>query len=155
MAASRMKDAPGNIRSGQFVIGDRGNILNDDTEDSEKVKTVRVLIRRKDGKFLCVRNYDEKLKIGFPGGGVDAGELEEDAAIRELWEETGLIADNIKLIDVDLFMDKEVSVFLADDYEGRLKSSEEGQTGWCSIKTLVSGFYGEYYSKLFKKLGYI
>ncbi|MEW4466046.1 NUDIX hydrolase, partial [Vibrio cholerae] len=32
----------------------------------------------------------------FPGGSIDAGESGEQAAIRELWEETGL--RNLKLI---------------------------------------------------------
>jgi len=157
MAASRRNDAPGNIRAGRFVISSRTNILTDEESDvSDVMRTVRILVRRKkDGKFLCVSDHDDSFKVGFPGGRIDPDETPEVAATRELWEETGLIADNLRLVDSGVFMGKEVSLFVASDIEGKLKSSEEGLTGWCSIDTLTAGFFGEYYSKIFKKLGYL
>jgi 8-oxo-dGTP pyrophosphatase MutT (NUDIX family) len=54
--------------------------------------TVRVLLLDPDDRVLLVRSLDEQ-GLGFwfpPGGGVDAGESLEDAAVRELAEETGL-----------------------------------------------------------------
>jgi len=157
MAASRRYDAPGNIRAGRFVVSSRTNVLTDEESDvSDVMRTVRILVRRKkDGKFLCVSDHDDSFKVGFPGGRIDPGETPEVAATRELWEETGLIADNLRLVDSGVFMGKEVSLFVASDIEGKLKSSEEGLTGWCSIDTLTAGFFGEYYSKIFKKLGYL
>ena len=157
MAASRRNDAPGNIRAGRFVISSRTNILTDEESDvSDVMRTVRILVRRKkDGMFLCVSDHDDSFKVGFPGGRIDPGETPEEAATRELWEETGLIADSLRLVDSGVFMGKEVSLFVASDIEGKLKSSEEGLTGWCSIDTLTAGFFGEYYSKIFKKLGYL
>lgn len=116
-------------------------------------KVVRLLVQRKDGKFLCVQDYDNKLKIGFPGGGVDPGENISDAAVRELQEETGLIAKSISLIDISFFMNKKVFTFLVNDCDGKLKSSHEGKAGWCVMQTLLSGIYKEYYFNLFKKLG--
>lgn len=44
----------------------------------------------KDGKFLLIQRKTEiaHLKWAFPGGVTHPGESEEDAAVREVWEET-------------------------------------------------------------------
>lgn len=45
-----------------------------------------------DGRVLMIRSYRQgpgETVLGFPGGGIDAGETPEDAAQRELREETG------------------------------------------------------------------
>lgn len=154
MAASRRNDAPGNIRSDRFVISSRTNVLSDEeAERPSGLRTVRVMLRRSDGKFLCVADHGKSDRVGFPGGRIDPGETPDVAAVRELWEETGLIADDLKLIDVRGFMGNEVFLFLTNDFEGELKSSDEGRTGWCSASVLTSGFFGEYYSKVLKKFG--
>lgn len=54
---------------------------------------VRLLIR-KDGKFLLLK---ERGAWNFPGGKVEEGELIEDAAVRELKEETNLDVKSIAL----------------------------------------------------------
>lgn len=155
--AGSLRDVvPRNIRSGRFVVSSYTNVLEDEkSEISNTQSTVRILILRNNGKFLCVQNHEEKSKIGFPGGGIEPGETIEDAAVRELWEETGLIVEDLSLVDVDFFMDKRVFTFFASKYGGKLRSSQEGKTGWCSSETLTSGFYGEFYARLLKKLQYI
>ena len=156
MAASRRNDAPGNIRSDRFVISSRTNVLTDEeAERSTNLKTVRIMLRRKDGKFLCVVDHDNMIRVGFPGGRIEPGEAPLDAAVRELWEETGLIVDDAKLIDISSFRENEVFLFLANDYEGTLKSSHEGRVAWCSPATLTSGFFGDYYLGVFKRLGHL
>lgn len=156
MAGSRRNNAPGNIRSGRFVVSSRTNVLSDEEiEDSKIQKTVRIVVRRKDGKFLCVSDYKDDDRVGLPGGRVESGELAEDAALRELWEETGLKADNLHLVSVDSYMGKQVFLFIVKDYEGDLRSSHEGVVDWRNIDDLVSGFFGEYYSNVFQKLGYL
>ena len=37
-------------------------------------------------------------RINFPGGSIEVGETPEEAAIRELKEETGLISDNAQIV---------------------------------------------------------
>lgn len=156
MSASRRYDAPGNIRADRFLKASRTNVLTDEEfEDSKIEKTVRVIVRRPDGKFLCVTDYDDETRLGMPGGRVESGEPEEDAALRELWEETGLKADNPRLVSVDSFMGRRVFLFFVSSYDGNLRSSREGKVSWCSAPKLLNGFFGEYYSKVFKKLGYL
>lgn len=53
----------------------------------------------KDGRCLIVRLFEEEghiasLKWDFPGGRIDAGEEGEAAFLREMEEETGLLADD-------------------------------------------------------------
>ncbi|MBV7261387.1 NUDIX hydrolase [Photobacterium sp. WH24] len=52
----------------------------------------------REGKVLIQKRFrpEKGMVFEFPGGSVDAGESGEQAAIRELWEETGL--KNLKLL---------------------------------------------------------
>ena len=62
---------------------------------------VAVLVYNESGKILCLqreRNPGKGL-LGLPGGFVDLGESIEEAAIREVKEETGIEIENLKLVD--------------------------------------------------------
>jgi 8-oxo-dGTP pyrophosphatase MutT (NUDIX family) len=57
--------------------------------------------RREDGRFLMIRRSRHvplPRKVCFPGGGVNLGETQADACIREAREELGIIVRPIKAI---------------------------------------------------------
>ena len=70
------------------------------------------------------------------GGKFESGESPEESAIREVNEESGLIAKSIKMkgfITFPLFDGMEdwyVFLFVIDDYDGELIDSSEGNLKW-------------------------
>ena len=58
-----------------------------------------VILFNKEGKILLEKRSDDGY-YDFPGGGIDLKETAEEAAHRELFEETGLVADSLKLFKV-------------------------------------------------------
>lgn len=58
-----------------------------------------VILFNEKGEVLLEERADDGF-FDFPGGGIDLKESAEDAAKRELKEETGLIADELKLFKV-------------------------------------------------------
>ncbi|MCD8300636.1 MAG: NUDIX domain-containing protein [Clostridiales bacterium] len=72
----------------------------------------------------------------FPGGHVEAGETFSEAVIREMQEETGLTIRQPILKGIYHWYRESIHnvglLYRADSYEGKLKSSEEGQVYWIS-----------------------
>lgn len=66
--------------------------------DAPIVATLAVVVRA--GTVLLVRraNPPDAGFWGFPGGKIEAGETIREAAVRELYEETGVIADTAKVL---------------------------------------------------------
>ena len=58
-----------------------------------------VVLFNSEGKVLLEKRSDDGY-YDFPGGSIDLKETAEDAAKRELKEETGLIADKLELFNV-------------------------------------------------------
>jgi 8-oxo-dGTP diphosphatase len=50
------------------------------------------IVQRPEGIVLVLMRHMGAL---LPGGGVKPGETDQAAAVRELWEETGLVADSV------------------------------------------------------------
>ncbi len=65
---------------------------------------VVLLLYPHDGQVMIVYTLRPKSlrthsgQISFPGGKIDAGETASEAAVREVWEELGIEADEIQLI---------------------------------------------------------
>lgn len=152
MAGSRRYDAPGNIRSGMFVRGSRGNILADEeleqpAPEVEPKKAV-VLVTRPDGKILAVSRPDDGTDMNMPGGGIKEGESPEEAARRELWEETGLLASDL----TEIYREGPVVAFRAFDPGGRVRSSEEGITRWITQQEIMQGRYSDFFERMMRKI---
>lgn len=59
-------------------------------------RAVRVLLLDPDERVLLFQDSDPNIGVRWwilPGGGIDAGEAELDAVVREIAEETGLVLD--------------------------------------------------------------
>lgn len=72
--------------------GKEGNYIVNDAPDWV------IVIAERDGKFLMVKQWrhgEKHLSIEFPGGVIDEGETPEEAARRELLEETGFKAGKL------------------------------------------------------------
>lgn len=95
-----------------------------------------VIVEDKEGRILLQKRSDNKC-WGYPGGSVELDEKVEDAAKRELYEETGLNANSLELFDIFSGKDThyiypngdEVSnidiVYICKNYSGELKRQED------------------------------
>lgn len=107
----------------------------------------------------------------FPGGHIEEHESLQEAVIREVYEETGLMIKDPTLLGVKHFHTRDdgirylVFLYKASDFSGELVSSEEGEVRWVSRMELVNGvmeladsmsdmlpiFFGEESGELFYK----
>ena len=60
---------------------------------------VVIVVRRSDGQVLAFERADLTGEWQLPQGGIESGETPEQAAWRELREETGLTEDDVELVD--------------------------------------------------------
>ncbi len=92
--------------------------------------TSRVLLIDPDGAVLMFlqhgKNRAEPPRWITPGGGVDPGETHDQAAIREVFEETGLVLDAVP------------APFLAEDFapDQRWHPYQRGHWEWYDVRVL-------------------
>ena len=106
-------------------------------------KAVRCVLIE-DGKIVITK-YLKGNKIGYydiPGGKIELGETPEEAAIREMKEETGIDVLNLTqkgFFEVE-YPDRKFSfnVFIANEYQGNLQNFEENISEWINIDELLS-----------------
>lgn len=99
-------------------------------KDLLHLPAVSVLVFDEQGRVLLVRSADSR-KWTTPGGMIEPGESPADAAVREMWEETGLKVELTRIIGVfggSLFTGvydngDEIS-WVATVFEARVKSGK-------------------------------
>jgi 8-oxo-dGTP diphosphatase len=92
-------------------------------------------ILTKDGSVLLVkRNIEPGLgRWGLPGGFIEAGESPKDAAIREVFEETGLHCQPLEVLDAcsvlkGYYGDLIVLCYTAEIIDGTLSAGDDADT---------------------------
>lgn len=149
---SRRLDAPGNLRFDRQVKKSSGPHLWQETDETPSQKHAVCVLIISNGKILAVSRRDDPTDFGLPGGKVDPGESLEQAAARELKEETGLVARNLKQAYTADDGEYITTTFFCDA-EGKINTMEEGVVMWVNKDVLLRGCFGEYNAKLFDALG--
>ena len=92
---------------------------------------VRVVVKFDDGRILMVRQQHPEREIWLlPGGGIEDGETSDEAAVREVKEETGLDVEIVRMLwHVEQLKDdgeqRYVNFFLARPVGGELALGED------------------------------
>ena len=83
-----------------------------------------VVVINDEGEVLFLKRIEETPTFpsmwGFPGGGSDEGETKEECAHREMYEETGLKANNLTFIDENRNKNKSIYFFKCVDFSGQI-----------------------------------
>lgn len=107
--------------------------------------TIRAVLchLKRNEKYLLLLKADGKFGGGFwnaPGGKIEDGETPENAAIREVREETGFEIRRLENSGhLEFYFghgkkrpDWTAEVYTSSDFDGTLKESDEGKLGWFS-----------------------
>ncbi len=129
-----------------------------------------LLIRESDGFILSVSRKNNHADKGLPGGKCEPEETYLEAAKRELFEETGYIADNLEPVfsadgDTGLpinFENPKLNskgkypcnsiTFIAKTYKCQEDTNESGAVEWVHPSRVCSGSFAAYNTELFKEI---
>lgn len=99
------------------------------------------MIAKNDKILVLNRNDPVWPGLTFPGGHVENHESFHDSVVREIKEETGLTIHNPHLTGVKQFYDHDgnrylVFFYIATDFSGKVKESDEGTLTWMDKEQL-------------------
>ncbi|MDA4130726.1 MAG: 8-oxo-dGTP diphosphatase [Thaumarchaeota archaeon] len=123
-------------------MSSEANLLN----PPDTIRAVICYLRRGDN-FLLLLKTSGKFGAGFwnaPGGKIQPGESAEEAAGREVTEETGLtLRKVVKIGFLEFYFgegkmkpDWTAEVFVSHDFTGKVRESSEGKLKWFPINKL-------------------
>jgi 8-oxo-dGTP diphosphatase len=104
------------------------------------------------GKILGVSRKDNSKDFGLPGGKVDEGETLYEAMVREVYEETGLVVKQAMPFFFREDTEYVAVVYLVQEYEGEIQTTESGKVEWIDFETLMQGSFSEYNTKLYEHI---
>lgn len=109
-------------------------------------------------KILSVERRDRPGEFGLPGGSVESGESFREAAIRELFEETGLTGHGLLEVFQREDTDEkgvtwECHTFLATTVTGDIHPESGLRVDWLYPSKLCEGTFGLYNRRMLEKLG--
>lgn len=93
-------------------------------EDFYKGHGAGCLVVDKDGKILLGQRHDDNM-WATPGGHVDRGESYDEAALRELREEAGIVGKNPVELHVGNYNGNHSKSYLVQDFKGKVKGNGE------------------------------
>ena len=109
-------------------------------------KTVLCYIQHEDQFLMLYRNkkkrdFNKGKWIGV-GGGIEKGETKEEALLREVKEETGLLLTKFEFRGTIIFKNNDFEeimyLFKGLEYQGELIECDEGELHWINIKDIMS-----------------
>lgn len=122
------------------------------------MKLAALMIIVKDGKILCVSRGVGSPLWALPGGKREPDETAELNAIRETFEETGIVVSKATHVYAELVKagssdgsDFYSDCYFADEWSGSIVPSDEGDVEWLAIEELLEkAAFKDHNEKLFK-----
>jgi len=117
-----------------------------------KIAVCVLIVDEKCCNFLSVSLKDDHLDLNLPGGKVEMNETFQEAAIREVKEETGLNVFSLNFLYKDIDTDYEVITYYTKEYQGFLNTQENHIVKWLPLYDLTkSKKWPEYNSMIYNK----
>lgn len=125
----------------------------------EKVQLMNMckIIDQHTGKVLIQERIKSWQGMAFPGGKIEQGEGIVSSVKREIYEETGLHLNNLKMCGVKQWYDKKekeryfVFLFISTSYTGELiNETSEGKVYWMDEQELLEMDLADDFDQLLK-----